>query len=95
MAALQKEFDGQGVRVVTICQGCTAEEAQQALKESGAKELLTLVDEDTKTMTPYHATATPTTYLIDRDGVIRMSDVGYGSGTEAHLRSEIERLLEE
>jgi hypothetical protein len=27
--------------------------------------------------------------------VIQMSDVGYGNSTEAHLRSEIERLLEE
>jgi short-subunit dehydrogenase len=95
LAALQEEFDGQSVQVVTICQGCTAEEARQALKESGAEELLALVDEDTETMMPYHATATPTTYLIDRDGVIQMGTVGYGSGTKAHLRSEIERLLEE
>ena len=95
MAALQKEFDGKDVKVVTICQGCTAEEARQALKESGAEELLALVDEYTETMMPYHATATPITYLIDRDGVIQMSTVGYGSGTEVHLRSEIEHLLEE
>jgi hypothetical protein len=95
LAALQKEFDDQDVKVVTICQGCTAEEARQALKESGATGLLALVDEDTEMMIPYQATATPTTYLIDRDGVIQMGDVGYGSGTEAHLRSAIERLLEE
>jgi hypothetical protein len=95
LAALQKEFDDMDVKVLTICQGCTAEEARQALKDSGAEELLTLVDEDKETMIPYHASATPTTYLVDRDGVIQMSALGYGSGTKAYLRSEIERLLEE
>jgi cytochrome oxidase Cu insertion factor (SCO1/SenC/PrrC family) len=95
LAALQKEFAGEDVVVITICQGASAEEVREALKETGVEGVRTLVDEDQETMMPYHASATPTTYLIDREGVIQMSDVGYGSGSEAHLRREIKRLLEE
>jgi hypothetical protein len=53
-----------------------------------------LLDGSTETVLPFQVNATPITYLIDRDGVIQTGDVGYSSGMKAHLRSEIERLLE-
>ena len=95
MAALQSEFADEGVVVVTICQGCSVEEAREGLKKANVKNIVTLLDQNTETMMPYHASATPTTYLIDRDGVIQLGSAGYGNGTGAYLRSEIERLLEE
>ena len=67
---------------------------RQALDEANV-DVLTLVDEDGKTVSPYQVSGTPTTYLIDHTGVIRMSHVGYGDGTEDTWRTEIERLLEE
>ncbi len=94
MAALQGEFADEYLAVVTICRGCSIEEAREGLKEANTEDILVLLDEYAETMQPYHASATPTTYLIDRDGVVQVGDVGYGSGTEAHLRSEIERSLE-
>jgi hypothetical protein len=81
--------------VVTVCLGCSAEEARRGLEKAGGVGVPVLLDEFAETVQPYHASATPTTYLIDRYGVIQVSDVGYGGGTEAHLRDEIERLLEE
>jgi hypothetical protein len=81
--------------VVTVCLGCSIEEARKGLKKADVEDIRVLLDGHTETLSPYHAGATPTTYLIDRDGVVQVSDVGYGSGTEAHLRNEIERLLEE
>jgi hypothetical protein len=91
---LQKEFADEDVAVVTICLGCSAEEARAGLKKANAKDLV-LLDEYTETAVPYRASTTPITYLVDRAGTIQVSDVGYGSDTEAHLRDEIERLLEE
>lgn len=48
-----------------------------------------------ETATTYHALSTPTTYLIDADGVIAASEVGYGSGTQDRLREQILALLED
>ena len=80
--------------MVTICLGASPQETREALQGTGAN-VLALVDEDTETMIPYHASSTPTTYLIDGSGVIQMAQVGYGSGVEDYLQAEIERLLEE
>jgi hypothetical protein len=73
--------------------GSSAEEVREALEESGA-DVLALVDEDSTTRAPYHASGTPTTYLIDGAGAIRWSQVGYGEGMEDVFRTQIERLLE-
>jgi hypothetical protein len=81
--------------VVAICLGCSADEARAGLKKAGAEELLVLLDTYTEMGIPYRAGATPITYLVDRAGAIQAGDVGYGSSTEAHLRDEIEQLLEE
>lgn len=95
MAALQQEFVDEGLEVIAICLGCSTEEARRGLERANSEGILVLLDKDTETMLPYHASATPTTYLIDRDGVIQLGSAGYGSSTETYLRSEIERLLEE
>jgi hypothetical protein len=81
--------------VVAICLGCSTEEARAALKKANAKDILVLLDAYTEAVVPYRASATPTTYLIDYEGVIQLGSIGYGSGTEARLRDEIEQLLEE
>jgi hypothetical protein len=80
---------------MAICLGCSTEEALAGLKKANTSGILVLLDEYTETMLPYCTNATPTTYLIDRDGVIQLGSAGYGSGMEARLRNEIERLLEE
>jgi len=80
--------------VVTICLGSPAEEARQALQRANV-DLLVLVDEDAETVQPYQVSGTPTTYLIDSQGVIVMSNAGYGTGAESKLRAGIKRALEE
>jgi len=95
LATLQQEFADEKFSVVAVCLGCSAEEAREGLDKANAEDVLVLLDGNTEMMLSYCVNSTPTTYLIDRDGVIQLSSVGYGSGTEAHLRSEIEQLLEE
>lgn len=73
--------------------GSPAEDVREALEEAGA-DVLALVDEDGTTRAPYHASGTPTTYLVDGAGVIQWSQVGYGERMENVFRTEIERLLE-
>lgn len=94
LATLEREFAAEGLAVVTVCMGSSPKEARQALQRAKA-EVRTLIDEDAATATPYQVGGTPTTYLVDDGGVIVMSNVGYGGGTESILRDEIERLLEE
>jgi hypothetical protein len=90
LATLEQEFEG--LAVVTVCIG-SGEEARDALREAGVS-LLTLIDDDLATCGAYRANTMPTTYLIDANGVIQMSETGYGNDTLEQLRSEIQRLLE-
>lgn len=92
LATLEEEFASENLAVVTICVGSSAARARSALQEANVG-LLTLVDERRETMISYRAVRTPITYLIGSDGVILMSDVGYGDDTEEYLRSQIQRLL--
>ena len=94
LAALQEEFAHSGVSVITVCLGASREEVQGVLEEESV-HLLTLVDEDMESAATYHAMSTPTNYLIDADGIVVFSDVGYGSGTYDILRGQILQLLED
>ena len=94
LAALEHEFSSNGLSVATICLESSAKEARQALQQADA-DLLVLIDEDAETVWPYQVGGTPTTYLIDGEGVIVMSSTGYAAGTENKLRAGIERALEE
>ncbi len=78
--------------VLTVCLGASPAQARAALQRAGVN-LMTLVDEGWKTQGAYGVRGTPTTYLISTDGVILMSDVGYGPGKERYLRDELRRLL--
>ncbi|MBU0491217.1 MAG: TlpA family protein disulfide reductase [Chloroflexi bacterium] len=94
LAALEREFAADNLVVVTVCLGSSEAQARQALQKARVS-LMTLVDRNWQTQGDYGVRGTPTTYLISADGVILMSDVGYGQGKDAILRAEIRRLLHE
>ena len=94
LSTLEKEFAAEGLVVLTVCMGVSAEEARQALRKANV-HLLTLVDEDAETASPYRAYSIPATYLIDHVGLIVMGRTGYEDSTEANLRAEIQHLLED
>jgi hypothetical protein len=77
--------------LITICMG-SADDAHRALDDAEVS-LLTVLDENGRASSAYRVGGTPTLYLIAADGTILMSDIGYGTGTEEHLRQEIQRLL--
>jgi peroxiredoxin len=54
-----------------------------------------LFDTDDKTGTKYSIEKLPTTYLIDRGGVIRYSNVGFKRGDEKIYLDQIRELLRE
>lgn len=91
---MNEDFDPADVIVITVCLGASTDEVERVLREEEIS-LLTLVDEELETATTYHALSTPTTYLIDADGVIVTSEVGYGGGTQDRLREQILALLED
>ncbi len=93
LATIDEDFRDRGLTVATICVLSSSEETWEALQETN-NNLLTLVDENGETMSPYHVVSTPITYLIGSDGVIQMASWGWRGHTEQDLRTEIERLLE-
>ena len=94
LATLEREYRANGLVVLTVCLGSPTEDVRRALRRANA-DVQALIDEDAETAKPYQIGGTPTTYLIDDAGLIVASHVGYGDGTEARLRAEIELLLEE
>ena len=54
-----------------------------------------LMDTNGGTASSYQVRGTPTAYLIDGGGVIRMSQVGYSERWERHMRTAIRRVLSE
>jgi len=80
--------------VITICIGASSEEAREVARKAQAN-VVVLLDADGETAHTYQIRATPTTYLIDPEGVIQWSQVGYGRGSEKELRKAIVRLLAE
>lgn len=92
LATMDKQFGKHGLEVVTVCIDASAEEARDAAKRAKANVAI-LLDADGLTVSSYRVRGTPTTYLIDGDGIIRMRQVGYGEALEDQLRTAIVDLL--
>jgi hypothetical protein len=92
LATMDKQFSKHGLEVVTVCIGASAEEARDAARRAKANVGI-LLDADGLAASSYQVRGTPTTYLIDGDGVIRMRQVGYGEAQKNRLRTAIVDLL--
>lgn len=98
MPAMQRiydEYQAQGLVVLAV--NTTFNDNRQAAAEFAEEYGLTfpiLLDEQAQVSEQYRLMATPTTYFIGRDGVIREVVLG-GPMAEALLRTRVEDLLAE
>ena len=92
---LHEKYGKKGVSIVGIALDDNGAEAVKPFaKENGLKYNL-LLDPDAKAARKYLIRPIPTTYLIDRQGIIRYVHVGFNPGMEKQLETEIKELLKQ
>ena len=67
--------------------------AEKFLKSAGVKNLTTLLDPEGTVAGQYELPTMPTSYVIDKKGIVKHIHAGYEPGDEKKLVKEIEALL--
>jgi peroxiredoxin len=94
MNSLQKDLGGQGFQVIGVNLDERPDDAVGFIEKTPAN--FTLVsDKDGQCAQEYGVKAMPSSYVIDRHGVLRHIHLGFKSGESADFRRQIEALLAE
>ena len=94
MNALEQEFKDKGLQILAINMDETPSEAQDFLAKHPAKFTL-LSDKDQQCAKAFAVKAMPSSYLIDRNGVVRYEHFGFRSGEVEEVKILIKQLLAE
>jgi peroxiredoxin len=78
----------QGVEIVTVNIDEKKDNAEAFLKEHGLN-LTVVYDKDHKIVGDYEPPKMPTSFVVDRSGVIRAINAGFDSGDEAKLEKQL------
>jgi peroxiredoxin len=89
--ALMDEFDGE-LEIIGISVDDEPDSIQSFAKETGVMFPLAW-DRDKRVAKSYDPQAMPTSFLIDRDGIVRRIYEGYHSGDEKKIEADVRRLL--
>lgn len=89
---LQNKFRERGLSILAISVDNEPENVKAFLKKYDIK-LLGLWDRNKKTAEAYAVEAMPSSYLVDRDGVVRAIYRGYDPKEFKRLETEVETLL--
>jgi peroxiredoxin len=92
MNELRRDFAGKGLEIVAISVDKTAEDARRFAAEHAAQFALAL---DTAAACPaaYQLPGMPTSFVIDRTGLIRAVHEGFRSEDAAEIRRELSEAL--
>lgn len=91
---LSAKYSGSGLRIVAISED-EAEDKEKIptfAQTYGAKFTIGW-DEDKSVARHYKPETMPTSFIIDRQGVVRFSHVGYHDGEEVAIEKELKQLL--
>jgi len=91
LQAMQDEFKGRGLEILSVNQGESAEQAGDFIKKK-AYGFHVLLDPDSAIGAKYGVAGIPTLVAVDKEGVVRWIRVGY-TPDEAPLRKILERLV--
>lgn len=92
LARLQNKYRERGLSILAISVDNEPENVKSFLKKYDIK-LLGLWDRDKKTAEAYAVEAMPSSYLVDRDGIVRAIYRGYDPKEFKRLEAEVETLL--
>jgi thiol-disulfide isomerase/thioredoxin len=93
LSALQARYGPQGLSVLSI----TTDPAENAAKFARELQLRTsiIVDPEGTTTRAYGVSVLPTTFVVDRKGVVREVALGYEPSQDARIESLVKELLAE
>jgi len=84
---------GADVAIVAITIDTKKDNADKFLKSAGIKHVTVLYDPSSTSAEQYEPETMPTSYVIDKKGIIKSVHVGYTSGDEKKVKAEIDALL--
>jgi thiol-disulfide isomerase/thioredoxin len=94
MNTLEHEFKDKGLQILAINMDENPNDAQLFLKEHPAK-FTVVADNGQKCAKAFDVKAMPSSYIIDRHGVIHHTHLGFRSGETEQLQTLIKQLLSE
>lgn len=94
MNGLHRDFSPKGLQVLAINMDEIAADAQNFLTEHPA-QFTVLTDANQQCAKGFQVKAMPSSYLIDRNGVIRHEHLGFHKGETAEIQALIKQLLAE
>ena len=92
LIALRNKYASQGFEVVAVGVDTVARKSEVFAKRSKVNYPV-ILDPRNTILGQFDVTSMPTSYLIDRDGVIRYKKVGFGDKTIGEITPEIEKAL--
>lgn len=92
LESLHVEYKDQGVNVLVVDASNRRDETQEIITEN-AISIPVLLDGDDVAGESYGVFATPTTFIVDGDGLIIFKHLGYTEGMESMLEKEVSLLL--
>ena len=94
MNELQRDFGDKGLQIIAVSVDKVPDDARRFLARFPAQFTVVL---DTTWTCPsaYLLQGMPTTYVIDRSGVIRAVHIGFREGDKAGIRRQLVELLNE
>ena len=84
---------GADVAIVAITIDTKKDNADKFLKSAGIKHVTVLYDPSSTSAEQYQPETMPTSYVIDKKGIIKSVHVGYNAGDEKKVKAEIDALL--
>jgi peroxiredoxin len=90
---IYQAFAGKGVTIVGISRDSGGVNDVKPFVQKNRITYTQLIDSEMKVSRLYGVTGIPTTFVIDRSGIIRFIHIGYEPGMEKELQSEIRSLL--
>ncbi len=94
MNKLHKDLSGKGLQIIGVNLDEDAADAKGFLAKTPAQFTI-LADASGECPQKYDVKAMPSTYLIDRSGVVRQVHLGFKNGESAQLSQQVEALLNE
>jgi peroxiredoxin len=92
MNELQRDFGGKGLQIVAVSVDKSADDARRFAAEHSAQFALAL-DSTAACPAAYQLPGMPTSFVIDRTGVIRFVHEGFHSDDAAAIRRAVSEAL--
>ncbi len=94
LKSLYKEYKSKGLVIIAVSTDKSVEKVRRYLKKI-PMDFIILMDQDSIVARSYGVYALPTSFLIDRKGIIKHKFMGFRRWTDRKSKKLIEELLEE